>query len=83
MSDLTPLEEAYRQKLLSLFALVDPQKPEKGVRTLLKRARHRADAEGISYEQALADMYAGAEERTHRRVALLKACPTRRNEADT
>ncbi len=71
---LSPLEREYRQKLLDLFSLVNPRQPQKGVQALLTRARERVLAEGIPPEQALTEMYAGAEARTMRRVALLNAC---------
>lgn len=78
MQDLNPLSQAekiYAQKLSDLFQLVTPQKPEKGIRALLLRARQRVATEGVSPEQALAEIYAGAKERTERRVRLLAACP--------
>ena len=74
---VTPEEQAFCERLFLLFARVSPQKPEKGVRTLLKRARLLAATEGIPLSQALDTIYQGAEERTERRVALLSTCKLR------
>ena len=71
--DLSPLEREYRDKLHALFARVNPQQPEKGIRALLERARKETSA-GKPETEALAEMYAGAEERTERRIALLSNC---------
>jgi hypothetical protein len=38
-SDLSPLEQTYWHKLAELFQLVDPQKPEKGCKALILKAR--------------------------------------------
>jgi len=71
---LTPLEKHYWDQLMDLFAQVNPQKPEIGCRVLIERARILTQTRNISSEEALADVYAGAKERTERRVALLNQC---------
>lgn len=76
---LTPLERDYWQKLHALFARVNPQKPEKGITALLERARKEV-ATGKPEAQALAEMYAAAEERTERRIALLNTCALKSDE---
>lgn len=72
-SDLTPLEAIYQEKLRILFERVDAQKPEKGISTLLQRAREKMIQTKISHEQALVEIYEAAVERTERRIALINA----------
>lgn len=79
MEPLSPLEEEYREKLLVLFARVQPQKPEKGVQALLARVRKRVREEDIPEARALEEMYRGAVERTERRVRLLESCRLKPN----
>lgn len=71
---LTPLEEEYRLRLLDLFSRVNPQKPEKGIRPLILKARQRMETDGLSEAQALEEMYQAALERTERRIRLLSSC---------
>lgn len=78
LPDLSPLEVMYREKLLVLFERVDSRQPEKGIWTLICRARQKACQEGISLKDALEAVYRGAVERTERRLQLLSACPTKR-----
>ena len=81
--DYSPLEQAYREKLLELFKRVDPKKPEKGVRTLIQRARAKAANEGIAPERALEEIYRDAETRTLRRLELLSSCPLQKPPPDS
>lgn len=67
-------EAAFCERLSVLFALVSPQKPEKGIRALLARARALAEAEGIVLSLALEQTYEDAEKRTHARLQLLGQC---------
>ncbi len=71
---LSELEREYWHRLDALFQQVQPQQPEKGIEALILRARRQAEAEGISLAEALAQVYAGAAERTRRRVELLSRC---------
>lgn len=59
---------------MTLFAQVNPNKPELGCRVLIERARILAQTKNIPLESALAEIYAGAQQRTQRRVQLLKQC---------
>ena len=56
--------------LLALFNLVDAKQPEKGVNSLLARARQLP----MPYEEALQHIVAGAHQRTHARLQLLNQC---------
>ena len=58
---------------------VHSQKPEKGIRALLMRARQRVESEGVPHEQALEEIYQGAVVRTERRIELLNRCNLRNN----
>lgn len=75
LDNLDPLEAEYRDKLLALFQRVQPRVPDKGIRTLLARARKRMADEGLPQALVLEEMYRGALERTERRVRLLERCP--------
>ena len=54
--------------------MVNPQKPEKGLTTIIKRARDEAQGTGENLEHVLERHYQGAKERTERRVTLLNHC---------
>ena len=71
---LSPLEQAYWRRLAEVFALVNPQQPEKGLITIIQRARNEAQNTEEPLEQILERHYQGAKERTERRVALLNHC---------
>jgi|GEM_PF-2178045 len=71
---LSPVEQIYWHKLAEVFQMVSVQKPEKGIKALLLRARVDALTSGVSLEEALKAVYQGARERTERRVALLSRC---------
>lgn len=71
---LSPLEQDYFQRFFDVFQLVQPKKPEVGIRVLIQRARDEALIQNISLEEALNRMLVGATERTLRRVALLNQC---------
>ena len=77
-SSLDALEQAYWHRFHELFQLVQPQKPEKGIKTLIVRARAMASTQNISLETALQQTLAGATERTHNRLALLQQCALRK-----
>jgi hypothetical protein len=72
---LTETEKLYWQRLADLFQMVNPQKPEKGIKALILKARISSVENDIPYEQALEDVFQGAKERTLRRVELLSQCP--------
>ena len=72
--DLTPLEQVYAEKLCVLFARVDARHPEKGIETLLQRARSLSRQKSLPIGQALDEVYQGAVERTERRLLLLGQC---------
>jgi hypothetical protein len=71
---LHPLERETWHQLHELFQLVQPRKPEKGIRSLILRARALADTQALPLEIALAQTLASASERTHKRVELLNQC---------
>lgn len=71
---LNLLEQSYWQQLYDVFQLVQPQKPEKGIKALIIRARALADNENISLEAALQSILEGATLRTENRVKLLNQC---------
>lgn len=68
---LSPLEQTYWHRLAEVFALVNPQQPEKGLITLIQRSRDEAQGSGETIEQVLERHYQGAKERTERRMALV------------
>lgn len=77
LSELEPLNELERrfaEKLQIVFAQVHPQKPEKGIAALLKRARIQASKTHQPLEEILETLYQGAVERTERRIQLLSQC---------
>ncbi len=71
---LSALEADYWQRFLALFLRVDPAKPEKGCVAMIQRARAMAVKENIAIEAILARLYAEAECRTERRLALTTHC---------
>jgi hypothetical protein len=71
---LSPIEKEYWYKLFELFQLVNPQKPEKGIETLLLRAQKAALQNGSAIEKELETIFQGAHERTHRRLERLRSC---------
>ncbi len=71
---LSPLEQSAWHRLYAVFQCVQPQKPEKGIKTLILRARDMASQQNIALAIALESILAGATERTERRVQLLKQC---------
>lgn len=72
--DLNPAERLFIERLAQVFAMVNPQKPEKGMMALLTRARQLAKETGQPLELVLEEVYQGAKERTERRVQLLSQC---------
>ena len=83
LSELEPLsnlEKRFAEKLHTVFAQVYPQKPEKGIATLLKRARAEASKTSQPLEEILETLYQGAVERTERRIKLLSQCNISGNE---
>lgn len=74
---LSRAEQAFALRLSELFARVGAAHPERGVRTLIRRAR-RAVAAGVTQDDALAAEYAGAERRTLRRLELAARSACRR-----
>jgi hypothetical protein len=71
---LSTLEQSYWQRLQTLFQLVQPQKPEKGIKTLILRAREQAASQNSTLEIALEQIFEGAAQRTQNRVKLLQQC---------
>ncbi len=74
LSPLSPEEVSFCERLVPLFAMVDSQKPEKGMRILILRARTRLAKDQISIQTALDQEYDGARERTEARLKLLGNC---------
>ncbi len=74
LSPLSSEEEAFCERLVPLFALVSSQMPEKGMRTLIMRARARVDQEQLSIQESLDLEYEGAKARTEARLRLLGNC---------
>ncbi|WP_373531767.1 hypothetical protein [Vampirovibrio sp.] len=74
-ASLTDLESRYWDQFKALFQRVSAQKPEKGIQTLIIRARAMAAAQNIELAVALEETLAAATQRTERRIALLNACP--------
>lgn len=72
--ELSSIEKTYWHQLSDLFELVSPQKPEKGIKTLILRARSAARHPGSNLETELEKIFQGARNRTLKRVALLSAC---------
>jgi hypothetical protein len=73
-ASLSPLESSYWQKLDALFKRVSARQPEKGIATLILRARAMAESESIPLAEALEAVLTGAVTRTERRIALLGHC---------
>jgi hypothetical protein len=73
-NSLHPLERETWHQLYEVFQLVQPRKPEKGIRCLILRARALADTQALPLETALAQILASASERTYRRIELLNRC---------
>ena len=73
-ASLTPLEKNYWEQLDILFQRVSAQKPEKGIQTLIIRARALAAAQNMPLSAALEETLKGATQRTERRIALLGHC---------
>ncbi len=80
LSPLSSDEVAFCQRLLPLFALVSSQKPEKGMRTLILRARARVDEEQLTLQETLDLEYEGAKARTEARLRLLGNCTINLNQ---
>jgi hypothetical protein len=81
---LLPVEKNYWEQWMELFSRVHPQKPEKGIQTLILRARVLSQAQNIPLEEALSITYLGSKERTERRLMLLgNACKIALNQTDT
>ena len=70
-------EDVYRERFRELLARVYPRRLEFGVELLLRRARVRAETEGISLEQALSDLYESTRERVEKRLAVMTSCALR------
>jgi hypothetical protein len=73
---LSPLEKTYWHKLDEVFAQVSPQKPEKGLRTIIQRARKEVLKTGEDLELVLEQHFQSVKERTERRIALINECST-------
>lgn len=71
---LSEVERDYWHQLAELFQLVTPQKPEKGIETLILRARKASAQKQTPLAHELEVVFQGAKERTLRRVELLNAC---------
>lgn len=71
---LIDIEKLYWHKLDGLFSLVNPQKPEKGIKAIITRARMAALKDQQPIEQHLEKLFSEAEERTRRRLVLLSQC---------
>lgn len=71
---LNALEQAYWHHLHEVFQLVQPKKPEKGIKTLILRAREQALSQNTPLEAALQQILEGATQRTHNRLKLLQQC---------
>lgn len=74
---LSPLEKTYYNYFWSLFLRVDAAQPEKGIRSLLKRARLKADKDNREQDLQtyLALELSDATERTEKRLALINNNP--------
>ena len=70
----TELEMAFVKRFLALFARVDAQRPHKGIRTLIVRARQKAEQANMPLQAALEEVYEGALMRTERRIQLIQQC---------
>jgi len=81
-NSLSQIEQEYWHQLADLFQLVNPQKPEKGIQSLILRARKSSGDNQSSLEQELDAVFQGAKERTLRRVALLNTCQLLKNSCD-
>jgi hypothetical protein len=68
------IEEGYRRRFRSLLARVRPRRLDFGVELLMRRARDRSAAEGLTLAAALAQTYEKTRRRVDRRVALMEAC---------
>lgn len=79
---LNNVEQQYWDKWMQLFLKVDPKHPEKGIVTMIKRARAYAEKEKISLEQSLSKFYKESEERTERRMYLLSLCSVKQPKKD-
>lgn len=65
----------FEQRCIGLFALVQAEKPEKGIATLIDRAKAKMKAGlSLTLEQALEEQYLEAERLTHNRLKLLNSC---------
>ena len=71
---LTPVEQAYWHRFAELFQLVAAQKPEKGIETLIRRARNAATEKGHGLSEELESTFQAAQARTLRRIELLNRC---------
>lgn len=72
---LSALEQRYWHELHRVFQQVQPQKPDKGCKALILRARRLALTHQLPLEQALQRELEGATQRTLKRLELLKNCP--------
>ena len=74
-NSLSELEQHYWHELHQVFQLVQPQKPGKGCKAIILRARRLALADQLPLEHCLQQQLEGATQRTHKRLALLNRCP--------
>ena len=72
---LSDIEQRYWHELQRVFKMVQPQKPDKGCKALILRARHLALTQQLPLEETLQRELEGATQRTLRRLELLKSCP--------
>lgn len=72
--DEKTLNEVYAGKLAEVFSWVDARLPEKGIETILSRARREADEKNLPYAHMLEQHYQGVLERTQRRLRLIAQC---------
>jgi hypothetical protein len=72
LSQDTELVRAFDARCRELFAMVEARHPERGIATLVGRARTLAQSESIPFSVALDTIYAAAEVRTHARLRLMQ-----------
>ena len=71
--NLTPAEEQFWTQCLDLFALVNASYPERGIRSLMQRAKKQTGP-NLPYNEALEQEYQAAKVRTEARLKLLGQC---------
>ena len=67
--------KTFEQRCIALFALVQAEKPEKGIATLIARAKAKmTESPELTLEQALEIEYQEAKRLTENRLNLLGQC---------